>query len=324
MKTHVLLFIIISFLLILFSSGCITDENKTVPKEKRTIYVNNDGTQEFTKIQDAINASNNGDTVIVYNGTYYGPITIDKSISLFGENENNTQIILDYNHAKILDNKYSYYPGHEFVIVHIIADNCIVQGFTIQNYVKTMNVSDQVEGIQISSSNNIVSNTSIRHCKYGVFIFSKSRSNIENNTISFNNISSNTEGGIYNWYNSKNNSFYNNEIFNNFYGIIVKGASYNNIYSNSITHNLNGISLCCGATNNTIHLNTFTNNSGMSAHDSSGGNAWDDGHRGNYWDDYLKKYPNATQADGLWNIPYDIPGGSVKDQFPLVNPMKKN
>ena len=53
-----------------------------------------DGTQEhpYQYIQDGVNATDNGDTVFVYNGLYMEWIRINKEIELNGEDKTNTII----------------------------------------------------------------------------------------------------------------------------------------------------------------------------------------------------------------------------------------
>jgi len=51
----------------------------------RTITVDDSGDKDYTKIQDAVNTSENGDTVYVYAGTYYEHVVVNKSINLEGE-----------------------------------------------------------------------------------------------------------------------------------------------------------------------------------------------------------------------------------------------
>jgi hypothetical protein len=44
--------------------------------------------------------------------------------------------------------------------------------------------------------------------------------------------------------------------------------------------------------------------------------SWEYGKEGNYWSDYQLKYPNATEIEGMWDIPYVIDENNV-DHYPL-------
>ena len=59
----------------------------------RTITVGEDDSgAEFTQIQNAINASQEGDTIRVFEGTYYENVVIDKRISIMGNGSDLTII----------------------------------------------------------------------------------------------------------------------------------------------------------------------------------------------------------------------------------------
>jgi parallel beta-helix repeat protein len=98
------------------------------------------------------------------------------------------------------------------------------------------------------------------------------------------------------------NSFRNAFRFCNFSDNKVVGLNVSNSYDNI------------------IYYNTFFNNSVQAWDDSI--NHWNSTEIGNYWSDYTEKYPEATDSDnnGVWDTPYEIPGNSNKDYYPLVNP----
>ncbi|MBC7081066.1 MAG: hypothetical protein H5T44_02300 [Thermoplasmatales archaeon] len=50
------------------------------------LHVGGNGERNYTKIQDAINDSNGGDTIIVHGGIYEENLTVNKSLKIFGEN----------------------------------------------------------------------------------------------------------------------------------------------------------------------------------------------------------------------------------------------
>jgi hypothetical protein len=83
-----------------------------------------DGTagNPFETIQHAVDVANGADTVMVMSGTYYETVTIDKSLHLFGENENST--IIDAELASDTD------------AIRILGDAAVrgeITGFTITN-----------------------------------------------------------------------------------------------------------------------------------------------------------------------------------------------
>jgi len=83
-----------------------------------TIYVDDDGTADYTSIQDAIEAADDGDTIHVYPGTYYGLITINKTLTLTGEEAATT----------IIDGEQL---GEDTITV--TANDFHISGFTIRN-----------------------------------------------------------------------------------------------------------------------------------------------------------------------------------------------
>ena len=87
------------------------------PTGGNILYVGGSGANNYTKIQDAINAASNGDTIFVYSGTYYENVVINKSINLIGEDKNTT--IIDGNGI-----------GN---VVYITANNVNLSGFSIIN-----------------------------------------------------------------------------------------------------------------------------------------------------------------------------------------------
>ena len=80
-----------------------------------TIYVDDSGGVDYKKIQDAINNSNPGDIIYVYNGFYHDNLNINKELILIREDIKNTIIDGD----KIFDT------------ISINSNNVKILGFTI-------------------------------------------------------------------------------------------------------------------------------------------------------------------------------------------------
>ncbi len=88
---------ILLFFMFLFAGiTSISAENITISEidvNNNTLIVDDSGTGDYTKIQDAINSTENGDKIIVRAGTYYENIFINKKIELIGEEKD--KIIID-------------------------------------------------------------------------------------------------------------------------------------------------------------------------------------------------------------------------------------
>jgi parallel beta-helix repeat protein len=104
------------------------------------IYVDDDGGADFTKIQDALDAANDGDTIYVYSGTYYENLRVEKSIILTGQSRANT----------IIEGSNTTY------VIYIVIDNVEISGFQI-----TGNNGTNYAGIA-SSRDNIM----VTHCEF--------------------------------------------------------------------------------------------------------------------------------------------------------------
>ena len=118
--------------------------------EGNMIYVDKSGGMNYTNIQDAINAANDGETVYVYSGVYYENIVIDKKINLVGDDRNTV----------IIDGQ-----GFEDVIVLSPSSNWVnLTGFTIQNSGNQYYDS----GINVNSDHNTIAGNIIIDCNCGI------------------------------------------------------------------------------------------------------------------------------------------------------------
>ncbi len=75
---------IVSTLIILsfnFTTG-FPDKTSKEMERGQTFYVGGYGPNNYTQIQDAIDNASEGDTVFVFNGTYFEHVTVNKSINL--------------------------------------------------------------------------------------------------------------------------------------------------------------------------------------------------------------------------------------------------
>ncbi len=346
--------------------------------DAKTITVDDDLSEcpsaNFTSIQVAINNSADGDSILIYNGTYRENVVVNKMLNLTGigmpviDGMKNGNVINIVSNDCIIDNfkmtngSYSDWDGGA---VYINSQNNIIKNNTISynrdtagiligrrnNSIYCNNIVSNVEGIHIfdtygyDGEANIICSNNISRNGRGIYLETGKYNEIYSNNISDNSyagldlwdannnniygniISSNTENGFYIW-NSRGNKIYSNEISGSKKGLTMWiSCGSNTIYSNIISNNEEGIYIYdrdYPSNNNLIYHNDFIENAANNAYDECT-NQWFNAslEEGNYYDDYEEKYPDATEINGIWDIPYAITGGDIQDLYPLIVPYIK-
>jgi len=283
------------------STGKTDVKQVTMPTTSGNIlYVGGNGTGNYTKIQDAINDSINGDTVFVYDDSspYFENIKIRKSINLIGENRNTT----------IIDGNYSGYT------INILENYVVIKGFTIihgnssgislwisVDCTITDNIitSNNHSSIFLSGSSNNITDNNISNNEYSILIFG-TRNNISGNNIS------NSDYGICLGSSSNNIISCNNIISNNHYGICLFHSDNNTITGNNISNNEEGIRLDESRNNTFIGNNISNNDEGINIWYSRSNiiikNNFIDNKRNTYFENCT-----STWKQNYWNRPRILP-----------------
>jgi parallel beta-helix repeat protein len=229
----------IIFLLVLLSFNSITGNQLTTQiinsfDKGIILYVGGNGSGNYTTIQSAIDEANDGDTVFVYNGTYYENVVVNKSINLIGEDKDTT----------IIDGNNSWWA------VYVLSDSVNISMFTVRN-------GDMI-GILIIYSNytTITRNNIVSNNYMGLVIF-----NSNGFEISSNKFSENPFVGLY-LIDSCNSFIRGNNISNNSgYGLILEDSFRNTITKNIINSNQE-CGLFLGASNDNIVIDNDISNNG--------------------------------------------------------------
>jgi len=192
-KKRKALMAIISFIIISLAFLSFIEKSEAQNEKAATLYVDQYGNQDYTTIQEAIDNAQPGDSIYVYIGTYYENIVIDKSISLVGEDKENT----------IIDGQ------EKSDVIKILSDHVNITGFTIQNagfYLYN-------DGIDIDSCHNNIANNIIRRCRCGIALELWAN----NCQIFQNDIEENSFGVMIYSVNNNNNTIYENNFIRNYH-----------------------------------------------------------------------------------------------------------
>jgi parallel beta-helix repeat protein len=236
-----LISIFVCMLLILTTISAVAQtKNQSYPMTKgSTLYVGGSGPGNYTTIQDAVNASSDGDTVFVYDDSspYREHIIINTSISLIGEDKTTTVINGSTDGS---DENWTLGFG-----VLLNAENIVVEGFTIQEC--------NLTGIGVYANNSAITNTILSDNNYGIGIGSRYNI-ITNNLLNRNAAGIFIESGGY-------NVISGNIFTQNIIGIGLALTTTNNITHNIISEGQVGV-VVIGTYSTVLYRNNISNNDG--------------------------------------------------------------
>jgi len=190
------------------------------PAQSAYITVGTDGAN-YESIQEAVNASSDGDTIVVQSGVYLENVLVDRSLTLRGLGN------------PVID------AGGNGSPLKLDDSDIVVEGFTLTN----SGPSDPGIGIIGSAflfpamNNSTLQENTVINNSIGILVSEADSNIIRNNTIKYN-----KRSGI-SLENALANSVSENAIEENGVGIDLTGANFNQIQNNTINGSQEGISL---------------------------------------------------------------------------------
>ncbi len=247
------------------STGVVLKESYQPVSSGATLYVGGSGPGNYTRIQDAIDDSNIGDTVFVYDDSspYIGNLLMDKSINLIGENKETT----------VIDG------GYDIQVIWVEARGITISGFTLQN-------ADT--GLFGNMKNCIVSDNIFSCPQAGIALLKSSNNQIFNNEVVSGHVA-----GIAFLYASYRNQVFDNTIRNTYAGIyLTDSCIFNKIFSNTIKQCSEYGIWIYESFLNSVNKNNFIDNECSAYFENSSFNLW----LGNYWDDWSFSRPRPING----------------------------
>lgn len=277
------------------------------------LIVDLDGHGDFNSIQSAIDASSNGDLIIINNGIYKeNNIVVDKKIIIQGEHQEKTIIDCEENPGFNIESGSVIIKNLKIIntvdySIQILRDSnkCEIEDVKI--------IDSQGTGIGVQAPNAKITRCNIKGKNEGIGIHLRQQGTIIEQSI--------VHGfgvGVMILINS-NNHFINDCVFyNNEKAVDIRINSNENIITNcDISYNNYGIYIWDGSNNNLIYSNNFWKNTVNAFSERNLKNIWNNETIGNYWDDYI--YDKDT-VDLTGETPYVINDNNI-DNKPLLRPI---
>ena len=219
----------------------------------KEIVVGNDSEADFRSIQEAVNSSFPGDTVIVGSGNYTENIVVNVSnLTIMSESKNYDVLVESLNESES--------------VFLIKVDNVTISGFNITGDGETFNSSC---GICLENASNCnITGNNVFEKRLGITLVNASYNTISENLL-FNDripLDENSGSGISLEEGSGMNNLTGNAIENGY--IILGPSSSGNLIAGNEILNGGGIVIACCGSDNVVSSNTISNcSSGIDAYD---------------------------------------------------------
>ncbi len=316
-----------TLLLVLILSASSIVSVLPVKGEAKTIIVPDD----YPTIQSAVNAASTGDTVFVRKGNYDGPIAqtvfINKTLSLVGEEAENTKINL---HPLWVEAWFFTLPSYYEAPMQITANDVLVSGLTITSDGGSISITGNrtliigciiKTGLRVDAgfNNEVTENTLSGVSCHGSYCLIDAN-NFESGGIDVGGSHNLIQGNVITnagtqatgvSLEASDTIIWNNTVKRNYCGISIYGEGSNNLlYSNSIIHNVYGF-VAWGGNNNTFFANDLLNNScGAEVGYLEGSPTNCTLHHNNFIDSIqqVSTRESQTYIPGLWSEPFNLTG----------------
>ena len=247
LKFKLFFFFAVAFLTLMLAFFCKEVSGKTW-------YVDDEGGEDFTKIEDAIANAIQGDKIYIFNGTYNENLLINKTLTIIGENKD--KVILNGSDSEtIIEVKAEFVNISTLTILNCSFHGCGIKfEYTKFSIIENIKFIECGSGVDLyNSNNNTIRNISFEHLsRTGIHLTNSKYNNIENNQFIKNSMT-----GIL-FHNSNYNKIINNYIVKNKNGIRIHESPYNIFLNNSM--NDNRYHFCIEGSGKNHYIQTIDNN----------------------------------------------------------------